>query len=83
MDTVHTPFPSREARRSLHTPAMVGVLLAAWFACSTFALGYPRTLHGQDAALRDRGLILLLLLTAFLSTGRDEDRSQPVETPGA
>ena len=27
--------------------------------------------------------ILLLLLTAFLSTGRDEDRSQPVETPGA
>jgi signal peptidase II len=27
--------------------------------------------------------ILLLLLTAFLSTGRDEDRSHPVETPGA
>jgi glucose-6-phosphate-specific signal transduction histidine kinase len=64
MDTMHTPFPSAAARRSLHTPAMVGVLLAVWFAASTFVLGYPHTLHGQDAALRDRGLILLLLLTS-------------------
>src|SRR5689334_18302377 len=64
MDTVSTPFPSPAARRSLHTPALIGVLLAAWFACSTFALGYPRTIDGQDAALRDRGLILLLLLTS-------------------
>jgi hypothetical protein len=64
MDTVHTPFPSREVRRSLHTPAMAGLLLSVWFAASTFVLGYPRTVHGQDAALRDRGLILLLLLTS-------------------
>jgi len=48
----------------MHTPAAVGVLLSVWFAASTFSLGYPRTLHGQDAALRDRGLILLLLLTS-------------------
>jgi len=48
----------------LHTPALLGVLLVVWFACSTFSLQYPRTLDGQDAALRDRGLILLLLLTS-------------------
>jgi hypothetical protein len=64
MNIVHTPFPSSEVRRSLHTPALVGVLLVVWFACSTFSLGYPRTIDGQDAALRDRGLILLLLLTS-------------------
>ena len=61
---VSTPFPSPAARRSLHTPALVGVLLVLWFAGSTFALGYPRTIDGQDAALRDRGLILLLLLAS-------------------
>jgi len=64
MDTVHTQFPSTATRRSLHTPAMIGMLLSIWFAASTFVLGYPRTVHGQDAALRDRGLILLLLLTS-------------------
>ena len=64
MDTVETPFPSTATRRSLHTPAMIGVLLSIWFAAPTFVLGYPRTVHGQDAALRDRGLILLLLLTS-------------------
>lgn len=64
MDTVDTPFPCAATRRSLHTPAAIGVLLAAWFAASTFVLGYPRTVHGQDAALRDRGLILLLLFTS-------------------
>ena len=64
MDSIKAPLPSPAARRSLHTPAAVGVLLVAWFAASTFVLGYPRTVHGQDAALRDRGLILLLLLTS-------------------
>ena len=64
MDSVKAPLPSAPARRSLRTPAAVGVLLVAWFAASTFVLGYPRTVHGQDAALRDRGLILLLLLTS-------------------
>src|SRR5919199_6299754 len=64
MDSIKAPLPSAPARRSLRTPAAVGVVLVAWFAASTFVLGYPRTVHGQDAALRDRGLILLLLLTS-------------------
>jgi hypothetical protein len=59
----HAPQLSR-ARRSLRTPSHVAVLLAAWFAVSTFVLGYPFTIDGQDAALRDRGLVLLLLLTS-------------------
>src|SRR5690242_1611095 len=45
------------------TPSYLGVLLAAWFGVSTFLLGYPFTIDGQDAALRDRGLTLLLLFT--------------------
>ena len=43
---------------------MLSVWLAALFACSTFAVGYPITIDGQDAALRDRGLALLLLFTS-------------------
>jgi hypothetical protein len=73
MDTVDTPSPSAAARRSLDTPAAVGILLVAWFAASTFVLGYPRTVGGQDAALRDRGLVLLLLL-AVCAAGLLQER---------
>ena len=44
---------------------MVAVLLVVWFAGSTFVVRYPFTIDGQDAALRDRGLVLLLALTAI------------------
>jgi hypothetical protein len=46
------------------TPSIIAVLLSVWLGASTWVLGYPITIHGQDAALRDRGLTLALLFTA-------------------
>ena len=38
MGIAHTQLPAGAARRSLHTPAMIGIVLALWFAASTFVL---------------------------------------------
>jgi len=48
--------------RAQRTPSLLAVLLSVWLGVSTFLLHGPLNGQGQDAALRDRGLTLLLLL---------------------
>jgi hypothetical protein len=54
----------RQSRLAPGIPPLLAIILASWFTISPFVIRYPLTLDGEDAALRDRGLALLLLFTS-------------------
>jgi hypothetical protein len=69
MPTFQSSTPSvtsrPQGRVAPGVPQVLAVVLACWFMISPFVIRYPITIDGNHAALRDRGVALVLLFTAL------------------